>query len=251
MAKNYTDPQGPRYAGDYSTDPSAVSALPGLAVVTFNIKFGDEYERAAEELATEPALASADIVLLQEIDALSADAIASRLAMAYVYYPGSVHSNGRDFGNAVLSRWPIAFDRKLLLPHRNPVDGRIRIAVQATVATPLGDVSAYSVHNETPWLGPRARLEQAEAVLAHARASGATSVAGGDFNTSDPGSVDRTVQLFRSSGYAWASSDVGDTAGSYALDHIFVRQLTPLHAGSVVTQASDHRPTWAQLELDL
>jgi endonuclease/exonuclease/phosphatase family metal-dependent hydrolase len=251
LAENYTDPQGPRYAGDYSVDSGSMFALPGLSVVTFNIKFGDEYERAADELATAPELASADIVLLQEVDAPRTDAIASRVQMAYVYYPGSVHTNGRDFGNAVLSRWPIVSDTKLILPHRNPVDGRIRIAVQATIATPLGDISAYSVHTETPWLGPAARLEQAGSVLSHARAAhGAISLAGGDFNTSDPGSVNQTVKLFRSAGYAWASSDVGDTAGSFTLDHLFVQHLTPLHAGSVLTQASDHRPTWAQLELE-
>jgi endonuclease/exonuclease/phosphatase family metal-dependent hydrolase len=250
LAENYTDPQGPRYAGDYSADTGAMSALPALSVVTFNIKFGDEYERAAEELATEPELASADIVLLQEIDAPRTDAIASRVRMAYVYYPGSVHTNGRDFGNAVLSRWPIVTDSKLILPYKNPVDGRIRIAVRATIASPLGHISAYSVHTETPWLGPSARLEQAEVVVEHARTSGVTSLAGGDFNTSDPGSVEQTVKLFRAAGYAWASSDVGDTAGSFTLDHMFVRHLTPLRAGSVVTQASDHRPTWAQLELE-
>jgi endonuclease/exonuclease/phosphatase family metal-dependent hydrolase len=250
MAENYLDPLGPRYAGDYGADAQAMSALPGLSVVTFNIKFGDEYERAAEELATSPALSSADVVLLQEVDAPRADAIALRLRMAYVYYPGSVHTNGRDFGNAVLSRWPLVADSKLILPHRNPVDGRIRVAVQATIASPLGDISAYSVHTETPWLGPRARLEQAEFVISHARASGAVSIAGGDFNTSDPGSVAQTVKLFQGAGYAWASSEVGDTAGSFALDHLFVRHLTPVHAGSAVTQASDHRPTWAALELE-
>ena len=218
-------------------------------MVTFNIKFGDEYERAGQELASDPRLSLADIVLLQEMDATRTDAIARQLGMAYVYYPGSVHTNGRDFGNAVLSRWPILSDSKLILPHRNPTDGRIRIAVQATVATPLGDVAAYSVHTETPWLGPRARLEQAGAVLDHARASELSSLAGGDFNTGDPGSLDQTVEMFRAGGFAWASSDAGDTAGSYSLDHIFVRRLTPLVSGSVGTQASDHRPSWAQLEL--
>jgi endonuclease/exonuclease/phosphatase family metal-dependent hydrolase len=170
--------------------------------------------------------------------------------MAYVYYPGSVHTNGRDFGNAVLSRWPIVSDRKLILPHKNPTDGRIRIAVQATVATPLGDIAAYSVHTETPWLGPRARLEQAGAVLKDAGAFELSSLAGGDFNTGDPGSLEQTVELFQAAGFAWASSDAGDTAGSYSLDHIFVRRIMPLRSGSVVTQASDHRPSWAQLELE-
>lgn len=224
------------------------AALSELRVVTFNIQFGAEHERAAEELASKPELAAVDILLLQEMDALSTDAIARQLAMSYVYYPGSVQ-HGRDFGNAVLSRWPISSDQKLILPHESPTDGRIRIAVQATLDTPLGPVSAYSVHTETPWLGPRARLEQAGAVLVHAAAAELCTLAGGDFNTGDPGSLDRTVELFRSGGFTWASRDAGETFGGFALDHIFVHRLTPLSSGSVVTQASDHRPSWAQLSL--
>ncbi len=219
--------------------------------MTFNIAFADEYELAAQELALDPRLSTADILLLQEMDAPRTDAIAQALQMNYVYYPGSVHQNGRDFGNAVLSRWPIVADQKLILPHKNPTDGRIRIAVQATVATPLGDISAYSVHTETPWLGPRARLEQSAAVIKHASASPVRSLAGGDFNTGDPGSLDATIALFGKHDFAWASADAGDTAGGYALDHIFAREITPLRSGSVMTQASDHRPSWAELSLDL
>lgn len=249
LAENYLDPEGPRYAGSYAPAAEDSREPPTFGIVTFNIKFGDEYRLAADELASDPQLSRADILLLQEMDARGTDAIAERLSMNYVYYPGSVHENGRDFGNAVLSRWPIVDDAKHILPHRNPTDGRIRVCVQATVATPLGEVSAYSVHNETPWLGPRARLEQAQAVLDHAASSGVTSVVGGDFNTSDPGSVDDTVTLFRSAGFDWASEGSGDTAGSLTLDHIFVRQLAPLGAGTVSTRASDHRPQWAQVEL--
>jgi endonuclease/exonuclease/phosphatase family metal-dependent hydrolase len=203
---------------------------------------------AAEELGANPQLSVADVVLLQEMDAPGTDAIARRLHMNYVYYPGSVHTNGRDFGNAVLSRWPIVDDKKIILPHRNPKDGRIRIAVQATIATPSGDVSAYSVHNETPWLGPRGRLEQVQAVLDDARASDLSVVAGGDFNTSDPGSVEATVALFRSAGFVWASDGIGETAGIFTLDHIFAKELAAVGAGTVSTKASDHRPAWAVVE---
>lgn len=246
-AENYTDPNGPRYAGNYAPALEAAPVGPEFEVVTFNIQFGEDYELAGEQLASDPKLSLADILLLQEMDAPRTDAIARQLAMNYVYYPGSVHDNGRDFGNAVLSRWPIVDDAKLILPHKNPMDGRIRIAVQATVAAPLGEVSAYSVHTETPWLGPRARLAQAGAVVEHARRSPWTTLAGGDFNTSDPGSVDETVDLFRSAGFAWASQGSGDTAGSFTLDHVFVRELTPLGAGTVSTAASDHRPGWVEL----
>lgn len=249
LAENYLEPDGPRYSGDYAADSGAMSELPKLEVVTFNIKFGDEYELAAEELAHNPKLSAADILLLQEMDAPRTDAIARRLQLNYVYYPGSVHENGRDFGNAVLSRWPIVSDKKLLLPHRNPTDGRARIAVRANVASPLGEIEAYSVHTETPWLGPRARLEQAGAVLDDARSSELALVIGGDFNTSDPGALDETVSLFESHGFTWASADSGATAGTRTLDCVFVKRLSALGAGAFDTEASDHRPEWALVEL--
>jgi endonuclease/exonuclease/phosphatase family metal-dependent hydrolase len=244
---NYLDPDGPRYAANYAEECESETS-PELEVVTFNIKFGEHYDVAAEELASDPRLSQADVVLLQEMDAPRTDAIARHLHMNYVYYPGSVHENGRDFGNAVLTHWTIVADEKLILPHRDPRNGRIRIAVQATIASPRGELSAYSVHTETPWLGPRGRLEQAEAVVDHALASGRSVIAGGDFNTSDPGSVDETVELFRSAGFTWASDGIGETAGIFTLDHIFVRKLAALTAGTVSTKASDHRPAWAVVE---
>lgn len=266
-AENYMDPDGPRYSGEYAPVPAAgsvwsagiegaasaegaaVRGTPRISVVTFNIKFAEKCESAAAELASNPDLANADILLLQEMDAPGTERIARELGLNYVYYPGSVHENGRDFGNAVLSRSPIVDDAKLILPHRNPTDGRIRIAVQATLAMPFGEVSAYSVHTETPWLGPRARLDQARAVRDHASSSGALAIVGGDFNTSDPGSTGDTVELFRRAGFVWASEGIGDTAGSFGLDHIFGTRLTRLAAGTADTDASDHKPAWVRVEL--
>jgi len=247
LAENYTDPEGPRYSGSYASDESDAANLPELKVVTFNIKFGEQHAKAAEEIATRAELSDVDILLLQEMDAPSTDAIARRLELDYVYYPGSVHTNGRDFGPAVLARWPIVDDKKHILPHKNPTDGRIRIAVAATVRTPVGDIRAYSVHTEVPWLGPRARLEQAQAVLDDARSSKDPVIAGGDFNTSDPGALDQTVNLYTSAGYSWASRGAGDTAGALTLDHLFTRKLETLDAGTTPSDASDHRPEWALL----
>lgn len=246
LAHNYTDPAGPRYEGAFARDPLAASRLPVLEAVTFNIQFGKEHELAVMDVKSTPALAGADVLLLQEMDAEGTEAIAKALGLDYVYYPGSVQ-HGRDFGNAVLSRWPIVADEKIVLPHQSPADGRIRIAVCAVLRTPMGDILAYSVHNETPWLGPRARLEQAEAVLRHARSSQLSTIIAGDFNTGDPGALDATVNLYGEQGFVWASRAAGDGLGT--LDLTFVRQLRPLASGSVATAASDHEPLWVEAEL--
>lgn len=246
LAHNYSDPDGPRYAGNHASDPTETSALPHIKVVTFNIQYGERYARAHEELSATPDLSGADIILLQEMDAPGTEAIAAALERDYVYYPGSVQ-RGRDFGNAVLSRWPIVEDQKLILPHKNPVDGRQRIAVRAVIETPIGTLEAFSVHNETPWLGPRARLEQARAVLNVARRAPAWAIIAGDFNTGDPGSLDATVELYAQQGFAWVSYHGGGGLGT--LDNTFARQTTSLASGSVATNASDHEPQWVRLEL--
>lgn len=246
LAENYPDPEGPRYAGQYASDPTAAWLLPRAKLVTFNIRFSREHERAAQELLSSPALRGADILLLQEMDAEGTEHIAAALALDYVYYPGSVQ-HGRDFGNAVLSRWPIVDDAKLILPHKSPADGRLRIAVCARLQTPFGDVRAYSIHTETPWLGPRARLDQARAVLEDARTSDLPTIIAGDFNTGDPGALDETIGLHASEGFVWASREAGDSLGT--LDSTFVRHWAPLGSGTARTQASDHRPLWVDVEL--
>jgi endonuclease/exonuclease/phosphatase family metal-dependent hydrolase len=246
LAHNYTDPSGPRYAGWYAEEPATLRDLPRLNVVSFNVQFSKEYARAAAELASSAELADADIILLQEMDVTGTTYIAKALGYDFVYYPGSVQ-HGRDFGNAVLSRWPIVADEKILLPHANPTDGRVRIAVCATLHTPMGDLRAYSVHLETPWLGPRARMDQAQSVLVHARGSELATIIGGDFNTGDPGALGTTVDVFERAGFLWASREAGDGLGT--LDLTFVRDLGTLGSGTVSTRASDHRPLWADVEI--
>ncbi|MBT8492832.1 MAG: endonuclease/exonuclease/phosphatase family protein, partial [Deltaproteobacteria bacterium] len=141
----YLDPDGPRYAGDYS-QPDAMLASP-LRVVSYNLEFGREVDTAIAALQTSE-LGNADIVLMQEMDADATERIAEALSLAYVYYPASV-KNGSDFGNAVLARVPITSDAKLLLPHADPYTASRRIATSATVESPEGTIRIYSTHTAT------------------------------------------------------------------------------------------------------
>src|SRR6187399_481096 len=196
LVENYDDPDGPRYSAEFApAQDAAGEELAELGVCSFNIEFSERIAEAIEDLRGDEHLRNCSVVLLQEMDWSGAQRIAEALALDVVYYPGSVHT-GKDFGNAVLSRWPILDDAKLILPHRNPTNGRIRIAVRATLDAPFAPVTVYSVHSDTPWLGAAARLDQAEAVAADAARSAGPVIVGGDFNTSDPGSVDSTVERF-------------------------------------------------------
>ena len=252
LVENYDDPEGPRYAAEFAARLEGGAAeLEEFTVCTFNIEFAQDIEQAIHELQTNPQLSSCAVLLLQEMDWPGSQSIAEALLLDVVYYPGSVHS-GKDFGNAVLSSWPIVTDAKLVLPHRNPTNGRIRIAVSATLDAPFAPLTVFSVHTDTPWLGPAARLEQAEAIAADAARFEGPIVVGGDFNTLDPGAVDATVGRFTSRHFTWATEDAPDTGsagvlGTVKIDHLFVRELRVTAAGTEPTEASDHQPLWATL----
>src|SRR6185436_13762504 len=113
-ARNYPDPAGPRFHGEFAGQPQA----PTVKVVTLNVKYSRRIGTVIQLLRDVEALRNPDVVALQEMDDAGTEAIARALSLNYVYYPGALHpKTGKNFGNALLSRWPMEADRKLLLPH--------------------------------------------------------------------------------------------------------------------------------------
>lgn len=262
--ENYANAQGPRFFGNYADEAAVLSdqhdAAPDpIKVVTWNIKFSREIDQAIVELTTTPELSDADILLLQEMDEEGVDKIARTLAMNYVYYPASIHSeHGRNFGNAVLSPWPLSDDAKVALPHRNPTNGQARIAVRATATIGSQAVVAYSVHTETFWLLPQRRADQMAKILADANRvvadAEAPTIVGGDFNTLTAQSADSLDEQFNAAGFSLVSPASETTMHSrgldFSVDYIYGRDLVGLDSGVwSQTTASDHNPVWAILSL--
>jgi endonuclease/exonuclease/phosphatase family metal-dependent hydrolase len=243
-ALNYREPDAPRYVGHFAVPDDD----PAFRVVTFNVKFAREVDRAARLLRENEELRGADLIALQEMDAEGAERIARALSMDYVYYPAIRHPGiDRDFGNAILSRWPLTDDRKLVLPYHSRYRDMQRIAVSATAATPLGPVRVYSVHLET--IGGIAavnRQRQAAAVIKDAARYPRVIVAG-DFNSRAVGDV------FEWYGFRWVTRDLGSTISFFAWDHVFVRGLDVVRKKAGIVRdnqgASDHLPVWAVLDL--
>ncbi|HZD05999.1 MAG TPA: endonuclease/exonuclease/phosphatase family protein [Longimicrobiales bacterium] len=253
---NYPDPSGPRYAAprppnvapaDFAPAPAATSDT--LRVVSFNIEYAAEVDSALRVLTRTPELSDLDVVLLQEMDEEGTRRIAATLGMGYVYYPASYRSGtGRDFGNAVLSRWPMEDDAKLVLPHHSLFTGSQRTATAVTLRVGGRRVRVYSVHlgtvvNQWPWH----RDDQLQAVLDDAEPY-RTVLIGGDMNSGGIGG------LAVKRGYDWPTRDGPDTVHFWRWDHIFVRGLaTPesAAAGTVLDNhdASDHRPVWVRVVL--
>jgi endonuclease/exonuclease/phosphatase family metal-dependent hydrolase len=239
--RNYPELSSPRYAGSASprSEPAHGDTM---RVVSYNIEFSQEVQGAIRELRTRPALRDADVVLLQEMTAPGARTIADSLQMSFVYYPAIYNTVfRRDVGNAVLSRWPILADEKLILPAHSRYAKTQRVATAATIRFRDQDIRVYSTHLGTPAdMGRAGRAEQLGFILKDAERF-THVVLGGDMNSKDIGEVAVAAR------YAWPTRDIPKSNAFGRLDHVFVRGLVPVGAGTVTTppNISDHRPIWA------
>jgi len=248
---NYPSALGPRYAG--APTPTTTLHADGhvLRVVTYNVQWGKHIDRAINVLKTRAPLTDADIVVLQEMDADGTRRIANALGMSWVYYPAAVHPKlGHDFGNAVLSRWPIVADEKLMLPHIGGLRHAQRIATAATVLVGTVKVRVYSAHLGTPSdIRPSKRRDQADMILADAAAYALVIVAG-DMNSHGIG------KEFVANGFVWPTEHNGFTTAFFNWDHVFLKGFTtpardPRFTGIVrdTLGTSDHDPVWAVAQL--
>ncbi len=243
--RNYEDPVQPVYAGGSLAGDRGGQTL---RVVTFNLKWGRHFDRAADLFSRPGPLRDADLVVLQEMDPAGTERLARALGVSYVYVPSAVHPVPKqDFGVALLSPWPLEEPRKLLLPHQHRFRKLRRAAAVATLRSPLGPVRVYGIHFESPagaW--DRVRRDQAQAVLADAAGWAGPVVVVGDFNgRAGP-------QVLASAGFSWPTEKVKNTAGPFDFDHVLARGLCPAGPGAAAaaedeTDASDHDPVWAVL----
>jgi endonuclease/exonuclease/phosphatase family metal-dependent hydrolase len=240
---SYTDTSGPRYAGGVAPAPPPRDSI---KLVTFNLEYADSVDAAIRLLTTHPDLRDAALVFLQEMDSAATARIADALRMTWVYYPSTLRTKTGDFGNAVLSRWPIEEDAKLILPHVSYVGRTQRIAVAATVRLGSQRLRVYSFHLSTMLdLDGNDRADQLRTIVEDARDWEKVVIAG-DTNDEYVGHV----ALAR--GYAWPTNDLPYTARLFGIplgtwDHVFLRGLTAGPAGvvDIPESISDHRPVWA------
>lgn len=242
---NHSRPEGPRFAEPVPCPSVARGWRDTLRVVSFNVENSQEVDSALSVLTSESGLVGADVVLLQEMDEEGVRRVAESLGMGYVYYPAIFRkATGRNFGNAVLSRWPIVADEKLVLPYKAIFGRTQRIATVATLQVGRTAVRVYSVHLATPVnLSLRDRRDQLRTVLRDA-ARHPHVIIGGDLNSGSVG----TMALER--GFAWPTREGPRTVLFGRWDHIFFKGLEPpdpAAAGTVEDNrgASDHLPVWA------
>lgn len=244
----YLGERQPRFYTRHAPVTASAATPSRLRIVSFNIALAKEIEAAVRLLRTHPRLRGADVLMLQEMDELGTATIAAALGFDSVYYPAVRHAkHDHNFGNAVLSRWPIVADRKLVLPGRGFLDHSIRTATVAEISAGSLGVTLISTHLSTPFeVGFGTRREQ---LLALSRVAPAgPAIVGGDFN--DP----ELPSLLSLRGFDWLTREVGGTARlGRSLDHICVRGLALAASSAGKVQGfpgiSDHVPVYAEVEL--
>ena len=157
--------------------------------------------------------------MLQEMNEDAAAETAEALGMNYVYYPAVLHPvPKKNFGNAILSRWPIVDDEKLILPSRSMSRGGQRVAVAATVLVGTRARAGVSrcTCRRSSRSGSPGRPTRSSRYWQSAKGYDRVIVAG------DMNSHDNVGALFTDAGYFWPSRDTGPTTHKlFAVDHVF------------------------------
>lgn len=277
-----------------------------VRLASYNIQYGFGLDGRFDLERIAAAVADADVIALQEVtrgfpknggrdlvgelkDLLPGRFCAFGPAMdvdaGSVLRDGHAVEQRMQFGNMVLSRYPIAACRAHLLPRRRR-GGRLNLqrgALETVLTTPEGALRVYSVHLDHIDADERiAQIEALRAIAAgEAFAGGAVTGAGefgfadppwpaayvlmGDFNM-QPGSrehaamtgkgpgdppVDLAERLGARSPTGWSWIDPKEPARRAMLDYCFAAaSLVPFAAGARYDEAatgSDHIPLWVAL----
>jgi endonuclease/exonuclease/phosphatase family metal-dependent hydrolase len=243
-----------------------------IKIVSYNIRWrgGDDLRRLIQLLKTDPEIGGAAVIGLQEVDrdkkrtgnVNTARLLAEELGMYYAWAaPPPPPTKGKEpqeeeTGVAILSTYPLADVKRLVLPHEGP-GGRRRAAIGATVRIGERGVRVYSVHAELRTSNEK-RLAQFRAVLEdlasaeHARVERAVVL--GDFNTLTDKDVTATAGMFEASKFSTPFDHGKSTWKTFIielkLDWLWLRGLKALRHGiDKKIGLSDHWPLWVKAKV--
>lgn len=247
--------------------PFSIPTRP-LRVVTYNLEYAPDPAALAAALRDTPALATAGLVLVQEVESYPAEGtsraaqMASALGLGYVYVPARAVRDGGTHGLAILSAFPISDVEKMDLPETSR-KSQHRIAIRATIDVEGTPLTVVDVHLDTK-LNTQQRIAQLSPLVT---ASPDAALVAGDFNMSWVQWVDGTVPVLTATaapdqapvvdGYMRAQGFETPTADSGATEHMFglEQRLDAIYTRDVVATfgavervgPSDHWPMWIDL----
>jgi len=252
---NYTHPHKPRYAS-----PNAIiqrHQFNGIIkTITYNIRLSKKTDKALQLISEHDELNNADIVCLQEMDPAGVKLIADTLQYNYVYYPAILHPrSNKDFGNAILAKWPIIADQKIILSKTG--SGKLqRIAVSATIRINHANITVICVHMKM-FSHQNHRRIPIDQIISSIDPSSKHCIIAGDFNTFSKSNCKAIWEPFNEANFLHVTGKIGSTYKYWyllnrkaSLDHIFIRGMSIVRAGKVANRkASDHIPIWGEMKL--
>lgn len=219
-----------------------------LRILCWNLHHGvgEDNKLDLERIAKVISEQKPDLVALQEIDRkcgrtkrVDQAAELARLTGLQMAFGKAMDFDGGEYGQAVLSRFPIASTQV----HQLPGDGEPRIAFEAEVkidGKPMRMVTVHLDHQQDA-----RRLKQAETLAKSLENRHEPMVLAGDFND---GPESATVKAFAAQWKAAPKKDPKLTCPaatpSVEIDHILLRGLEAKEPATVLPEAvaSDHRP---------
>ncbi|HTN74388.1 MAG TPA: endonuclease/exonuclease/phosphatase family protein [Pirellulaceae bacterium] len=227
------------------------AAPPQVRVLSYNIHHaqGNDGKFDLERLAKIIVDCRADLVALQEVDvktkrASGVDQAAelAKLTKLHHAFGSSMPFSGGEYGNAVLSRWPITSSTKHQLPSEQPNEPRSALEAKIKPDNGLPELVFLSTH--LCHLSERVRTQQAKKLNEIVAADvGPPVLLAGDFNAQYDSDTLRALREKR-----WLDS----AKHAKVIDYILLRPIDGWRVVELQTLdepvASDHLPILAVLE---
>jgi endonuclease/exonuclease/phosphatase family metal-dependent hydrolase len=244
-------------AGCSSTSPKKIATAPvALRVMTYNIQHGAGIDRKVDLLRTAETInrEHPDIVALQEVDkgvrrTDGRDLTAELAMLTHMtgYFSNNFHYQGGEYGNAVLTRFPILMETNThyQMLHTNEQRGVIQLILDVHGRKLLFMATHLDYHPENA--ERLLNISQInEIIKAH---PGLPVILCGDFNDFP----DKPVHVAMAKTLADTWELIGQGNGwtfpsdnpKSRIDYIWIspdKTITPVKAWVPDTQASDHRP---------
>ncbi|MCD4778952.1 MAG: endonuclease/exonuclease/phosphatase family protein [Candidatus Omnitrophica bacterium] len=241
---NYTLKDRPKYVNNH-TNQNKTTYDGSIKVVSYNIKHSKKMDKAIKLIKEHEKLADADIIFLQEMTPDGIIQIAHALNYNFVYYPAILHPQlKKDFGNAIVSKWPLSDDYKIILPpitHKS----RQRIAIGATVKINNKTINVFSLHMGI-FIRPDERKNMVDLIINSVDETCQYSIIGGDFNSFTKKDRKNITESFARLDYQHATPDIGWTYKQWyffnrkaPLDHIFAKNMHVVQSGKIEDRSPD------------
>lgn len=234
-----------------------------LKVLSFNIHHGvgPDGRLDLDRLTAEIRRTHADVVGLQEVDrhfgarsdwADQPAELAARLGMHVAYGanldldPPAPGAPRRQYGTAVLSRYPITSWHNTLLPKARPAEEQrgLLAAVLDVRGTAVRVLNTHLQHDSAD-----SRLLQARAITDTVAAATEPIVLTGDLNATPDAPEIKTLTALLTDSHVAAGRGAGATypvaAPTKRIDYVLTDRARPVVSRVLGTVSSDHRPVFA------